>query len=96
MEYIFEIIDKSGRKIRLTKKQWSHIGKEHPDVHDIEEIKQTLLNPIKTSAHEYGNIYDFYSYFKSRQFMSKYFKVVVKYLNGNGFVITAYFVKRIN
>jgi len=25
MEKIFEIVDKTGRKIRLTKKQWSHI-----------------------------------------------------------------------
>ena len=37
MEHIFEVIDKTGRKIRLTKKQWSHITTKHPDLSGKEE-----------------------------------------------------------
>ena len=31
---IFEIKDKTGRKIYLTKERWKHICEEHPDVSD--------------------------------------------------------------
>ena len=34
MENIFEIKDKTGRKIKLTKKQWTHIKKDHPEIVD--------------------------------------------------------------
>ena len=35
---IFEIIDKTGRKIKLTKEQWKHIKREHPEIEE-DEIK---------------------------------------------------------
>ena len=48
MDDIFEVIDKSRRKIRLTEKQWKHILKRHPDmINYLEEIKNTLINPLK-------------------------------------------------
>ena len=94
---MFEVIDKSGRKIRLTKKQWNHICVEHPRIKDPEEIKRALVNPIEIRLHESSNdVCDYYTYFKNLKSDSKYLKVVVKYLNGDGFVITAYFVRRIN
>ncbi len=47
MTWLFEIEDKSGRKIHLTKERWSHINQEHPEIADyLEEIKETLKNPI--------------------------------------------------
>ena len=35
MNHVFEIIDKSGRKIRLTDKQWSHIRQDHPEIENF-------------------------------------------------------------
>jgi hypothetical protein len=44
---IFEITDKSGRKIHLSKERWSHIRTEHPEIKEPEEIENVLINPIK-------------------------------------------------
>jgi len=94
MDYIFEIIDKSGRRIKLTNKQWKHIRIDHPDVDD-EEIKQTLQEPVKIFG-EKKKKYFYYRYFKNHQSPAKFLRVIVKYLNEEGFVITAYFVKNLN
>ena len=94
MNHIFEITDKTGRKIYLSRKQCAHINKGHPNI-NIEEIKQTLTNPLKILAREQDDLFDYYSYFKHKNLKSKYLKVVVKYLNGKGFVVTSYFVRNI-
>ena len=93
MNNVFEIVDKTGRKIRLTKERWMHITSPaslHSYISNyLEEIKQTLSNPdkiIESTNHE--NKVNYYKYYKNRK---QYLKVIVKYLNGEGFVITAYF-----
>jgi len=89
---VLEIGDKTGRKIFLRKKQWSHIRQEHPDVLE-EEIEQTLKNPIKISSTEKPDKWHYYSYYKQKKF--KFLRVIVRYLNGQGFVITAYFMPQV-
>ncbi|MEK6934001.1 MAG: hypothetical protein AABW75_03935 [Nanoarchaeota archaeon] len=43
MSNIFEITDKTGRNIQLTKEKWSHIVQHHPDMSDkLEEIRLCL------------------------------------------------------
>jgi len=97
MDYIFEIVDKTKRKIHLTKKQWSHItspSSPHTYMTNyLENIRQTLINPDKIirSIYDYSKI-NYYKYYKNNK---KYLRVIVKYLNGEGFVITSYFVKNI-
>lgn len=97
MKNIFEIKDKTGRKIHLSKRQGGHIT--HPSslhaymTNYLEEIKQTLIQPDKIV----GSLYDdskkkYYKYYKDRK---QYLRVIVKYLNGDGFVISAYFVRNI-
>ena len=93
MDYIFEIIDKTGRKIHLSKERWKeHIRLEHPDIENTEEIEMTLKNPDRIVEIKEDICY-YYKYFKNRDFKSKYLKVVVKYLNKEGFVITAYYIR---
>ena len=94
MNHIFEIIDKSGKRSRLTNKQWKHIQVDHPDVSN-EEIKQTLQKPLKILKGK-NKKYFYYQYFKNKKSPAKFLRVIVKYLNGDGFVITAYFVKNLN
>ncbi len=92
MDYIFEVVDKSGRKIHLAKERLSHIFEHKGMDKYIEEIKQTITKPITIISHEYGEIYDYYSYHKHIKSNLKYLKVVVKYLNNHGYIISAYFV----
>lgn len=94
MNIIFEVKDKSGRKIRLTKEQWSHIREDHPNVENQEDIENAVKNPIKTLYLERGKTI-YFKYFKNRKDPEKFLKVIAKYLNGNGFIITAYFTRSI-
>ena len=94
MLHIFEVTDKTGRKIRLTKERWAHIRRDHPDVQE-DEIEQTISHPVKILDKERNKAF-YYSYFKEKSFAAKYLRAIVKYLNGEGFVITAYFVKQMS
>lgn len=97
MDALFEVIDKSKRIIRLTKKQWKHIAAEHPEVitHG-DDIQETLKNPVKIIVYPFdNNIRGYYKYIKKRSHAAKNLLVVVKYLNGSGFIITTYFVRHI-
>lgn len=94
---IFELKDKSGRNIYLTDERWRHISKEHPEISAyFNAFEITLLDPTKIASYEYNEqVKYYYKYFKERQKSSKYFLVIVKYLNGEGYIITAYFVRHI-
>ncbi len=97
MSFVFELIDKTSRKIHLTKERWTHItepASPHAYMTDhFEEMKETLVRPdnITSSVHDDKKA-NYYKYYKIRE---GHLKVVVKYLNGSGFIITAHFVKNI-
>ncbi len=97
MNHIFEIKDKSGRRIRLTRRQWRETNLKHPSMTAyLEEIKEMLVKP--ESITEYGldeSVRYYYKYFKHIKSRNKYLLVIVKYLNGDGFVIKSYFEGRI-
>ncbi len=69
----------------------------HPEVqHNLEFIKETLKEPIKITNYSFDHqVHSYYRYYKHRQSKAKYLKVIVKYLNGHGFIITVHFVRRI-
>jgi len=92
---LFEVAEKSGRIIYLTKERWSHIQK-HPEMsNQLERIKETLISPLIMREVEFDkDIRYYYSYFKDRPY-AKYMLVLVKYLNGKGFIITAFYTNRI-
>jgi hypothetical protein len=96
MAWIFEVEDKSGRKIYLSDERWAHLNQDHPEVAPyLEDIKEMLKNPLKITDYEYDDtVKYYYKYFKERG-AAKYLLVIVKYLNQHGFIITAYFVRNI-
>ncbi len=47
MNVVFEVIDKTGRKIRLTDTGWSHIRSEHPEIVEPFEIEKVITKPDK-------------------------------------------------
>lgn len=70
MNFIFEVIDKTGRKIHLSKERWGeHIRLEHPDISDkIEDIKNALINPSLIVPHKFDKMMrNYYLYNKSEK-----------------------------
>ena len=97
MNYILEVVDKNGRNVYLTKKQWTHITSPsslHAYMTNyLNEIKETIQKPDKMLLSFYSeNKASYYKFYKSRK---EYLKVIVNYLNLEGFVITSYFVRNI-
>ncbi len=92
MTYIFEIRDISQRKIHLTKERWAHIQK-HPEMANcVEHIKEVLLKPTMITEGYDVNVKFYYRYEKEEK---QYLFVSVKYLNGEGFVITSFYTDSI-
>lgn len=96
MGNIFEIIDKSGRNIHLSNERWRHITTNHPAIANyLEDIQLCLINPIKITSHKKGDLRNYYLYLKHREYPEKFLKIIVKYLNGTGFILTAHFVRNL-
>lgn len=93
MANVFEVIDKSGRKIRLTRERWKHIQK-HPHMHNsLERIMETIKCPL--SVRYDGNASYLYNEYKDMGTLERYLFVSIKYLNGEGFVITSFYTNKI-
>ena len=94
MDYIFEITDKTGRVIRLTKRQWSHIIIKHPDLSEKDqEIQQVLEKPDLILPHKFDDSMGNYCKYDKKE--KAYLFTAVKYLNGEGFVVTAFYTQQI-
>ncbi len=95
MDNIFEMIDKTGRKIRLTDRQWGHMVKKHQYIEKyLDEIKEILRLPDKLVDYSLDKGY-YYRNYKYLKHPNRFILVIVRYLNGEGFVITAYLEQRI-
>ncbi len=95
MDIIFEVTDKLGKDVHLSKERWKHIQK-HPHMHDnLENIQLVLKKPLTIRYEEDESVLYFYKEFKENEPAEKYLLVGVKYLNGEGFVITSFFTNRI-
>ncbi len=93
MDDIFEITDKTKRRIKLTQKGWKHIRDEHPEIIDYEELIKVITKPDKIlSSDRDDSVAWYFLYNKQRK---EYMKVSVKYLNGEGFVITAHHTSKL-
>ncbi|MDP1695146.1 MAG: hypothetical protein Q8L34_06415 [Candidatus Woesearchaeota archaeon] len=92
MVFIFELIDCTGRKIHLTDERYKHIIRHLDMQNKLEDIQQTLVRPLKITHFDQYLVY-YYRYYKDHPSKAKYLRVIVKYLNGKGFVVTSYFVE---
>lgn len=93
MDIVLETTDKTGKNIYLTRERYKHILR-HPEMHNrTEEIIETLKNPLKITDYSLEeDIKYYYQYIKSKKM---YLRVIVKYLNGNGFIVTAHLIDKI-
>ncbi|OYT41255.1 hypothetical protein B6U80_01715 [Candidatus Pacearchaeota archaeon ex4484_26] len=94
MAIIFEIIDKTGRRIHLSKERWSYITTKHPYMASkLEDIKGALIKPTLIVPHKFDeNMRNYYLLYKE---IKRYLHVVVRYLNDEGFVASAFITRKI-
>ena len=95
MNVKFEVIDKTGRKLRMTDFNWYHIFKRHPEIaSQKEKIIETLEKPDKIidSLKDEETKY-YYKYYKDLPSPYRFMRIIAKYLNGEGFLISAHFVR---
>ena len=94
MDYVFEITDKSGRRIHLSKERWNeHIRPLHPGIREPEELIKVLESPDKVLESDRDESVRWYFLYSKQK--KKYLKVSIKYLNGEGHVITAHYTRKI-
>jgi len=96
-EPILQVVAKFGKKIVLTKRQYDHVRRRHPEVTgEIEEIKTTLVSPqvVRRSMY-YEKDWLFYRFFKGTPVSEKYLMVAARILNNEGFVVTSYFTDKV-
>ncbi len=93
MSRVLEVKDRNGKIVHLTDERYKHILK-HPEMQNsFGIIENTIKNPDKMLQYSRDSAIRFYyTHHKNRKSNAKYLRVVVKYLNGEGFVVTAFFV----
>ena len=87
--------DCRGRKIRLTDERWAHILR-HPEMQSQRKrLAETLAAPdaiIATVKDEHVHAY--HRWYEKTPVTSKFLVVIVKLLEQDAFVLTAYFTTR--
>ena len=85
---LFEVTDVFGKKVRITKSYWLRIKSEkHRELRfDYTEVINTLDKPDEV----YISVRDTYIRLFFKNFGQSTLVVLVKYLNGDGFVVTVY------
>jgi hypothetical protein len=96
-DIIFEVDDKKGRKVRLTKERWGHITSPsslHPYMTNyLEEMKEAIINPDVEVPQKFDETkVNYYKYIKR---IERHILVVVKYINNEGDVRTAHKTRKI-
>ena len=97
-ETIFEALSKSGKRIKLTKTIWyDKISIEHPEFAQsssyVEDVRRVIEEPdyiVKGWAGESLAL----GWCETAPLRPKHLCVVYRELNGEGFVITAFFISR--
>ena len=91
---LFEVIDIFGKKIRTTKAYWTYISEiKHTVLRDkLPEVIETLKNPSEVrKSEEDQKVFIYY-----RKIDHYTMCAVVKHLNAEGFIITAYITGKLN
>lgn len=89
-------VDYQGSRIRLTDERLAHIL-EHPEMQGMQpRIGETLASPkrvLESLGDRRARLY--YRFYIGTRVGNKYLCVVVKVLNGDAFVVTAYLTDKV-
>jgi len=87
----------NGIPIRLTQERLFHIYQGHPEMESCEDwIEETISVPEKILEGDNGALMAVRKYAKTPVSENKYLVVVYKEQEDDGFVITAYFTRRLS
>ena len=90
------VLSVNGVPIRLTPERLVHIHQGHPEMEGCEDwIEETLSTPEKILEGDNGALMATRKYEKTPVTENKYLVVVYKEQEDDGFVITAYFTRRL-
>ena len=92
----FGIIDRFGRKIRLSKERHNHIV-ERPEMENQDErIKETILDPeiVRESNHD-PEVWLYYRFYEEGPVRGKFLVSIIKIQNGEGFIITSFYTDKV-
>ncbi len=96
MSIIFDVAAYDGKMVRLSEAQWRHILFFHPEVEgEQEKIMEVVKKPEVVLEGATRDMRVCYRFYPSTPVASKYLAVVVKVLDGEGFIITSYFTERV-
>jgi hypothetical protein len=92
-EPLFEVDSKLNRRIRINTSYWDYIvNVKHPSMRGLEEfVKSSLTEPVEVRRSKRDRtVHLHYARFDAKLLVC----TVVKFLNGDGFIITAYLTRR--
>jgi len=96
MGSVWEVIAYDGRRVRLTESQKRHISFFHPEALVREErLKETLAKPDLVVRGGQSTTRVLYRHYEATPVTSKHLAVVVRALNGEGFIVTSYFTDKV-
>lgn len=93
---IFLVVDQFKRAIRLTKERHQHIVERGEMTGQEDRIRETIALPeiVKVSRHD-PHVLCYYRWYEVTPVTKKYLLCIVKVLNHDGFVVTAFYTDRI-
>lgn len=91
-----DLKDVWGHSVSLTDERKAHLL-EHPEMTEQEnKLAETLLEPDSViQSRSDDTIRLFYRFYKQLTIGDKYLCIVEKYIEGNAFIITAYFTDKV-
>ncbi len=89
--------DALGRNVRLTTERLTHIEENHPEIRNAAELAEEVLTAPEEivrsrSDHEVALYYRFH---RDTPVGEKYICVVVKFTEGDAFILTMYFTDKV-
>jgi hypothetical protein len=93
---LLKVVCKLGNVVRLDRDRWAHVL-SHPEMRKQRyRIKETLVDPdeVRQSIRA-AEVLLFYKLYAETPVTQKFMLVVVEILNGEGFIVTAFFTDKI-
>ena len=92
----FEVVSKLGKRITISKSYWNYIvNVKHPVMNGLEEtIKSSLVEPIEVRRSRRDS--SVHLYYGRPDETGLGCCTVIRSLNGDGFIITAYLTRRMS
>ncbi len=92
---LFKILSKIQKIVSLDEDRWRHIL-EHPEMkNQLDRIEETVADPdeVRESVHD-PSVLLFYKLYQETPVTEKYLLVIVKTVDEEGFIITAFLTDR--